>query len=129
MSTIFDDGYNWPLVERISPLGARERWSYRFVLPDCLEAISRSDVDGFNERATRWRNEGDGAYLDELTRLFAAINVELRHVSEEEVRLSDAAAGVSGTATLALPRQCFGRIYLSVDSSAGADGGSATTME
>jgi hypothetical protein len=129
MSTIFDDGYNWPLVERISPLGARERWSYRFVLPGCLEAISSSDVDGFSEQATRWRDGSDGAYLDELIRLFATIDVELRQVSELEVMLSDTVAGASGTSTLALPRQCYGRIYLSSDDSAGADGGNATTME
>lgn len=125
MSTIFYDGYNWPLVERISPLGPRERWSYRFVFPSCLEAISSSDIDGFNEEATRWKNASDATYLDELIRLFAVIDVELRHVSDLEVRLSDSVAGVSGTATLALPRQCYGRIYLSSDGSAGAEGGNA----
>lgn len=115
MRTVFSDGYNWPLAERVSPLDVRDGWRYRFAFPDCLDAISRSDIDGFLEQAGRWRNESGNAYLGELISLFETINVHLQPGPEQELHLTDTEAGVSGTVAMP-PQSCYGHVYLNTGS-------------
>lgn len=115
LSTIYDKGYNWPLVERLSPLGGRRHWSYRFIFPNCLQAISNSNIDEFIENSSDWKIENEILYFEEISQLFSKIDVNFQRVSEHEAAISDPFAGVDGVVEINQYGQCFGRMTLIVD--------------
>jgi hypothetical protein len=109
---LFDQGYNWPLIERIKPVGVREQWSYRFIFKDCLKAASTSDLDQLRKRMAAWLKTSEKEWEETLRQHFARIEISIEFVNNRSIILVDRVAGVNGTADLPLKNQCFGQIYL-----------------
>lgn len=111
-SVIFSDAYNWPVAERIAPVGVRTEWSYRYFLQDCLLPLRNLHALEFEENWSTWSVADTRELVARLNESFDPVGVEFELMSNGQVNVIDQIADVSGILTRT-PVGCYDRVYLS----------------